>query len=222
MHTKIPLNSLLPRTLYYWYHILWLYFLNIFCIQMLLYCLSCLPRDTEYSISFISLPLMLLPPVLYIATRMACIMYTMDLWPLYFLSGTHPFSPFLLVYSLTHKVRPFVIWPWPTCPIFLHSSICQQSYSLSLVCFPVFFLIYMEKNHTSHHNVHFEVKSSLTEKSSLTLRINFFQLWQTHAKMASNNSCLLVSRPLCNTFLPLSSGRSSGDWYLSKRIRWRW
>lgn len=140
---------------------------------MLLYCFSCLPCDTEYSISFISLPLMLLPPVLYIAARMACIMYTMDLWPLYSLSGTQPFSPFLLVYSLTHKVRPFVIWPWSTCPIFLHSSICQQSYSLSVVCFPVFLNLH-GKHHTSHHNVHFEVKSSLTEKSSLTLRINFF------------------------------------------------
>lgn len=124
----------------------------------------------EYSISCVSLSPVCLPPALYLACRMVCIPWISD-------HGTFCVIPLLLVYSLTHEMRPFVIWPCPAYPIFLHFPIHQKSYSLSL------FFIYME------NITHLITVSTCNAKSSLTLQVNFFQLWETHAKMVPNNSC---------------------------------
>lgn len=141
-HSKISTTSLLPRTLYNRYHILWLHLLSLFCIQMLLYCLGCLPDDTRTIASHLYPCLLFYPPI---CPPYCCqnSIRTTNLWPWYFLPGTYPFSStfgMLLNLPDPDKVSRWVIWPWPICPIILHCPTLQQSYSFSFDCFAISYL----------------------------------------------------------------------------------
>lgn len=100
--------------------------------------------------SFVPLPLIIFPPVVYTTARIAFTPWTLDHG--YFLPGTHPFSPFPLAYSITHKMKPFMIWPSLTYSVL--SSLLHTSKAIFSSWFVFLLLNYME-NSTVHHNVHF-------------------------------------------------------------------
>lgn len=89
-----------------------------------------------------------------------CLLSSFHLFP--------PFSPFPLAYSITHKMRPFMIWPSPTYSVL--SSLLHTSKAIFSGWFVFLLLNYME-NSTAHHNVHFhwEVFLGLRDRFSSAL-----------------------------------------------------
>ena len=137
---------------------------------MLPYCLSCLPRDIKSRASPVFPVSCALPT--YSPSSCQNGVYTMDLWPWHFLCDTHPFG--ILLNSWSETLCDLTLSCLSNLPSLSHTS--EKLFSQS-----IFHL--HGKYHTSHHN------STCNVKSSLTLQVNFFQLWQTHAKMVPNNSC---------------------------------
>lgn len=93
----------------------------------------------EYSIPVVSLPLMHLPPVLHTAARTASVLWTSDtVRPVWY----SPMFPISFGVLLNSQSEALLSGPWPTCPIFLHSSILEKAILSGWFIF--LFCIYIE------------------------------------------------------------------------------